>query len=49
MEAIKDEDTGRMPTVENSDEAPCQAMLDQLRDANTRLPTHCAPPRRRTG
>ncbi len=37
MEAIKNEDTGRMPTTENSDEAPCQAMLDQLRDANTRL------------
>ena len=37
MEAIKNEDTGRMPTTENSDEAPCQAMLVQLRDANTRL------------
>ena len=37
MEAIKNEDTGRMPTTDNSDEAPCQAMLDQLRDANTRL------------
>ncbi|MCI8969144.1 MAG: response regulator [Lachnospiraceae bacterium] len=37
MEAIKNEDTGRMPTTENSDEAPCQAMLDQLREANTRL------------